>query len=132
MIRIFLVEHDRDHTRTAYRVVAGDRVVGTAVELATDSITPWRLTIRNVCANLRRSDQFVLEQTIRRFANERPECFAPPPPSAVAWVPAVASLDAVAADLAGRGVTVYRAPMPPRVVEQIDPRPVLVAAGREV
>lgn len=78
MTSIRIVQHERDDARTVHLILADEHLVGTAVELAGDRIAPWRLTIRDCCANLRYSSRLVVEQAVARFLREFPEAFVVP------------------------------------------------------
>jgi hypothetical protein len=107
MTRVTLVQVGPTIDQTRYHVLADGARVGVALELASDRVAPWRITIPGHCANLRRSSRVVLEQTVQRLLDDRPA-------RSVVYVPALPGSQwaAVAAELAAAGFEVRPAPMP--------------------
>jgi hypothetical protein len=105
--RIELVEAGAEVGRTTYRVLADGQRVGTAAELATDHVAPWRLTLPGHCANLRRSSRETVLATVTWL-------LAPSSRRTVIHVPAHpgSRWNEVAAELGAAGFEVRPVPMP--------------------
>jgi hypothetical protein len=125
---VTLVQARATPDRIVYRVMSGDRQVGTAVELAHDRVAPWRLTIPSRCANLRRSSRMVLIQTVERLLDIPPAPSSEPARRSVVYVPAApgSQWEEIAAELIGAGFEVRPAPIPD--VPRIGPVPVVVTS----